>query len=225
MHVDTRKLSTLMGFVIVLAGAAGAASAADDFDRRGWYLGAGVAAQYYLLTDDVESNTNELLTVSDTVGFNVRGGYRAFSWLAAEVIYEYAPGFVLETKQPIDLSTIEPGLPTVPKGTELLELNGHTVTANAKLLLPIWRVQPYLNLGVGVSYITLDDKYGLVGGSEAAIAGRIGVGGDIYITKHLLLFLEVSGLLTSFDLANPTATDNLSLLYYLSPQGGLQWRF
>jgi len=86
-------------------------------------------------------------------------------------------------------------------------------------------VQPYLNLGVGVSYITLDDKYGLVGGSEAAIAGRIGVGGDIYITKHLLLFLEVSGLLTSFDLANPTATDNLSLLYYLSPQGGLQWRF
>ncbi|MDH3520320.1 MAG: hypothetical protein OEM49_07670, partial [Myxococcales bacterium] len=61
--------------------------------------------------------------------------------------------------------------------------------------------------------------------SKGAVAGRLGVGGDIYITKNLLFYLELSGLLTSFDLKDPTAKQNLALLYYLAPQGGLQWRF
>jgi opacity protein-like surface antigen len=221
-----RNLLVLIGSFLVLLGSAGVATAADDgFARSGWYLGAGVAAQYYLLTDTVESDTDGALTVSNTVGFNVRGGYRLFSWLAAELIYERAPGFELETDKQITL-TGAPGSPTVPKGTTLIEINGNTVTANAKILLPMWRVQPYLILGIGASRVGLADRFDLgVDESETATAGRMGVGGDIYITKNLLVFLEFSALLTSFDLNDPTDSSSISLLYYLSPQGGLQWRF
>lgn len=67
--------------------------------------------------------------------------------------------------------------------------------------------------------------FGLSGESKAALAGRLGVGGDIYLTRNLAFFLELSALLTTFDIADPTASQNLSLLYYLAPQGGLQWRF
>lgn len=222
--MSVRTLVAIASLLLAFPALAGSGKD-ESFSRRGWYLGPAVAAQFYLLEDDVEKESAGLLTVSDTVGFNIRGGYRLLSWLALEGIYEYAPGFSLETAQELDLSAIDPSLPTVSKGTELVGITGNTITGNLKFLLPIWRVHPYLNLGLGVSIIDFDDRFDLIDESRTALAGRLAFGGDIYITKNLLVFLEVSSLLTTFDLTDPTSTRNLSLLYYLSPQGGLQWRF
>ncbi|MDH3198782.1 MAG: porin family protein, partial [Candidatus Krumholzibacteria bacterium] len=187
------------------------ALAGDDesFDRSGWYAGLGAQGQYYLLQDEVEQESLGLLTVGNTVGFMARGGYRLTSWFAAELAYEYAPGFALETARQIDLGAIDPSLPVVLKGTELVGVDGHTVTLNAKFLLPVWRIHPYLMLGLGGSLVKIEDRFGLVDASKVAVAGRLGVGGDIYITKNLLFYLELSGLLTSFDLKDPTAKQNL----------------
>jgi Outer membrane protein beta-barrel domain len=134
------------------------ASADDDgFARSGWYAGLGAQGQFYLLQNEVERETFNLLTVSNTVGFMARGGYRLTRWFAAEAIYECAPGFNLETNRSFNLSLISPGLPKVPKGTKLLELTGNTATANANFNLPFWRVQPYLILGLGGSIVSTDD--------------------------------------------------------------------
>jgi hypothetical protein len=224
VFVSLRTLVAIASLLFAFPAVAGSGKD-ESFSRPGWYIGPAVAGQFYLLQDDVEKKSAGLLTVSNTVGFNIRGGYRLLSWLALEGIYEYAPGFSLETAQSIDLSVIDPSLPNVSKGTELVGINGNTLTGNVKLLLPIWRVHPYLNLGLGASFINIEDRFDLVDESRTALAGRLAFGGDIYITKNLLVFLEVSSLLTTFDVSDPTASQNLSLLYYLSPQGGLQWRF
>jgi opacity protein-like surface antigen len=155
--------------------------------------------------------------VEDSAGLNARLGYRALSWLALEAQYEWVAGLDFVATQ--DLG------PVADKGDTLARLQSHVVTANLKLLLPIWRIQPYLLAGIGGAFYNLDDKTGFAGGGdEWAFAGRVGVGGDLYITKNLLAFVEVSGLLSTLDITDPL-NNNYSALYYLSTQLGLQYRF
>jgi hypothetical protein len=137
---------------------------------------------------------------------------------AIEGQYEWVSGFDFVGTQDVP--------PLFQKGDTLARLQSHTVTANLKLLLPIWRIQPYLLAGIGGAYYVIDDKTGFgAGGDEWAFAGRVGVGGDLYLTKNLLAFVEVSGVLTTLDITAPTTSQSLTGLYYLSTQLGLQWRF
>ena len=208
---------SLCAAILLLAAGAGADD--DGFSRSGFYLGVGATGAIHLFEDEVKNQSGGLAEVEDSAGLNARLGYRALSWLALEAQYEWVAGLDFVATQ--DLG------PVAGKGDTLARLQSHTVTANLKLLLPIWRIQPYLLAGIGGSYYDIDNKTGFLGarGDEWAFAGRVGVGGDLYLTKNLLAFLEVSGVLTTLDITAPTATGSLTGLYYLSTQLGLQYRF
>jgi outer membrane protein W len=204
--------------VTILLLAAGAGADDDGFSRSGPYLGVGATGAIHLFEDEVQKESGGLAEVEDSAGLNARLGYRALSWLALEAQYEWVAGLDFVATQ--DLG------PVAGKGDTLARLQSHTVTANLKLLLPIWRIQPYLLAGIGGAYYVIDDKTGFgAGGDEWAFAGRVGVGGDLYLTKNLLAFVEVSGVLTTLDITAPTTSQSLTGLYYLSTQLGLQWRF
>jgi len=220
-----QRLAALAIVLLTAPALAAADDSEDGFSRPGWYAGLGVAGQIYFLKDLVEEDSQGLLTVTDTVGLNARAGYRLASWFALEADFEWAPGFELEATQTADLGVIDPTLPTITEGSSILTLTGYTLTANAKFLLPIWRFQPYLLLGLGGSIVDVEGHFGLSDTTRGAVAGRLAVGGDFYITKNLLAFVEFEALLTTLDLGDVTSSDSISLLYYISPQAGLQWRF
>ena len=62
----------------LLAGSAGA----DDFDRRGWFAGAGFGVGASFLSEYLEQETNGVVEIQSTGSLNVRGGYRLLPWLA-----------------------------------------------------------------------------------------------------------------------------------------------
>lgn len=209
---------SLACFAVILLAAGSAAADDDGFGRRGAYLGLGATGAVHLFEDDVKQETGGAVEVDNSAGLNARLGYRLLSWLALEAQYEWVSGFDFVAAQ--DLS------PVAAQGDTLAKLESHALTANLKLLLPIWRIHPYLIAGIGGVFYNIDDQTGLgLGGDESAFAGRVGVGGDVYITKNLLAFIEVSGLLSTLDITAPTASANISEVHYFSTQLGLQWRF
>jgi len=204
--------------VVILLASGGAAAADDGFSRSGAYLGLGGSGVFHLFEDEVDKQSGGTVEAEASAGLNARVGYRLLSWLALEAQYEWVAGIDFVAKE--DLS------PVADKGDTLARLESHALTANAKFLLPIWRIQPYLTIGVGGTIYDLDDKTGLgFGKNESAFVGRVGVGGDVYITKNLLAFVEGSGLLSTLDVTAPTISKNISDLHYFSLQLGLQYRF
>jgi len=212
-----RGKQALACLAAVLLAAESAGADDEGFGRSGAYLGVGATGAIHLFQDEVDKESAGTVDVEDSAGVNARLGYRLLSWLALEAQYEWVHGLDFVAKQ--DLG------PIGGQGDTLVRLQSHVVTANLKFLLPIWRIHPYLLAGIGGAFYDVDDRtpFGL-GGSESAFAGRVGVGGDLYITKNLLAFIEVSGLLTTLDITDPL-NNNYSSLHYLSTQLGLQYRF
>jgi opacity protein-like surface antigen len=210
-------------FAVILL-MAGSASADDDgFSRSGPYLGVGATGAIHLFEDDVETQSAGFVEVDQSPGLNARVGYRVLSWLALEAQYEWVSGFDFVAAQDIPAN---PLIGAKSKGTRLARLQSHAVTADLKLLLPIWRFQPYLIGGVGAAFYEFDDKTGAgLDKDETAFVGRVGLGADVYITKHLLAFVEGTGLLSTLDITDVTNQANISDLHYFSLQLGLQYRF
>jgi len=206
-------------------------AAADEFDRPGFYLGAGASGGFFMFKDSIEEESLGLVSVEDSWGLNGRLGYRIFSWLAVEAQYERMNGFQLASQ--------------VPLVGNLARLTAHTATVNLKLMLPVWRIHPYILLGPGVSLYQFNDSTGglataaLSAGlpaflavpllqsqdTEVALAGRAGIGFDTYITRSLVFNLEASAVLSTRSLDNPVGIGGLTPLHYISAQAGLQWRF
>lgn len=107
-------------------------SAADEFDRSGWYVGAGGGVAVDFADELVERTTMGDIQTKTTGTFNVRGGYRIFSWLALEGMYEGAYGYPLSFQ-----------------GEQIADFTTHSLLGNAKLIVPTWRLHPYLALGRG----------------------------------------------------------------------------
>ena len=59
---------------------------------------------------------------------------------------------------------------------------------------------------------------------EYELAGRLGLGFDLYITKHLVFFAEASAVLSDAEIQIPTVS-NVDKLFYAGVQSGLMWRF
>ena len=131
-------------------------------------------------------------------GFNARGGYRFYDWLAAEAIVEYADDFG----------------PRRP-GTTADNLSMLSTTVNGKFILPIDRFQPYLESGFG--FLRVNDGDGFRREDrDIGFAGRIGAGIDLYVTRHISIFVD-----NSFTMATGDASD----LYFYSLGGGARWNF
>ncbi len=178
------------------------------FGRRGFYMGLGFAygfGDFYenAIEDEIPIRVN----VDDAPGLNARVGYRVLSFLAFEAHYEWINDFNL------DLS-----------GLDVADQTTHTITGNLKLLLPLWRFQPYLMLGVGAQYYDIGSNLtGLLEDNDWAFAGRPALGIDFYITRHLVFNVEGAGVIAVTDLSGTLSS--VDTLPYVSVGGGFQWRF
>lgn len=212
------RRSALLGLLAAVSLTVGAAArAADDFDRRGGYLGLNAAYGIDLFSDDVVALAGfgaVPLDYANSWGLNARLGYRAFSWLAIEAQYEWMKG--------IDASVS--GLPIGPIAT----YKPNTITGNLKLFLPVWRVQPYILAGIGVAIYDIDfiTPLDILDTSSTGFAFRGGAGADIYLSKNWAINAEGTAVLntSSFEI-NQAAVSAPTNLYYFSVSAGLTYRF
>jgi hypothetical protein len=184
----------------------GSALAKGDYSRPGPYVGVGIGVAW----DPLEELINDafpVLSIDPTWTINARAGYRVWSWLAVEGMYEGAYGF------DVVLTTV--GNAASFSTTSLL--------GNLKLVLPCWRIQPYLLVGVGAQYGKWDDVLNLLDDQRWDLVVRPAVGTDIYVNDSWVLFAELGIPVRFRDWTNiPSAiTDNVSITL----SGGLQYRF
>lgn len=206
-----RKPLCVASIVLWAVLAAASARAADpEFARSGPYVGVGGTYAFNLLESSFDDVFGDEVDVDDTWGGNARVGYRAFSWLAAEVEYEYLDNFEVSADS-----------------IHLADLRAQTITANVRFIVPIQRFQPYLRLGAGATLFTLSDND--VPGLEvdhSSFAGRIGVGFDVYATRNIVLGLGADVVLTDAEVKDPVFSgDTSSSLSYVAVQLGFDYRF
>ncbi len=185
---------------------------AGDFGKRGLYLGVNGAYGLDLLSTELAGAVGVPLppvSYDNSWGLNARVGYRAFSFLALEAEYEWMKGIGINVN-----------------GAPVATYKPHTLTGNVKLFLPIWRVQPYLLAGGGVSIYDVE----AVGTGTSLASGtgfgfRGGAGLDLYVTESLSLNAEATAVLNTskFDTDIGAATE--TSLYYFSLSAGLAYHF
>jgi len=207
----------------------------DPFDRPGFYVGiAGVYAFNPVdgaIEDYLEDELGEQgnVDIDESGGLSARVGYRAASWFAAELQYEWISRFDVDVS-----GDLGPGGSAI--GGKLYDIEGHSLTFNTRWIVPFWRIQPYLLIGAGYSFYDVgrgpiagpleaeDDDIEIEGGNQGAFAGRAGVGIDFYLTQRLVLMTEATALVTvdGFETPDEGAIDDL---YYVGISAGLQYRF
>jgi hypothetical protein len=203
----------------------------DPFDRPGFYIGAGGTYQFNAFSGRIEDVIEDEVEVSgatadfdldESAGFNALLGYRVWSWFALELQYEWVDEYDINGS--IDLPVAISG--------KLYSIEGHTLTANTKWIIPFWRIQPYLLIGGGLAMsdvskgsladiivaggIDIDD------GKNYEPVGRGGIGLDLYITEHILINAQASAVLTTLGSPDIGDVDDLN---YMSFAAGLQYRF
>jgi len=208
--MSMRGLVPMFAAAVLMLGSASASaeSRRPDYAHSGFYLGInGIYAVNFF--DDAGG----LVDFDNTAGLNARAGYRFLPWLAAEVLYEWGNNF--------QATFPRTSLPSV-------DVTSHTITANLKFLVPVWRAHPYLLIGVGAQDIVAKAE---VEGFEASdsqwgFATRPAVGVDFYITEHLIANVEVGAAVGIFNLDQTSIEQGrTSAEVYMSFGGGLQYRF
>lgn len=208
-------------WLLALSTAALAQDDRADYARSGFYVGGGMNGAFNPFEGELQDATSPLIKLKHSLGAHARVGYRAASFFAIEAQYEWLDGLKGE----------------VGSVGEVLKISPQTITANLKFLLPFGRVQPYLLLGAGGSYYTIKerppgllDAFGVPGTttgkkSQWALAARLALGLDLYVTQHVALYAEAAGVVSATDLNRPISTNNLSSPQYISAGAGLMYRF
>lgn len=205
----TRFLFFLGVAVALLPGVARAEF--GEFSRSGFYVGAGgLYTQNGLIEDQLADLIPIGIGVDDSWGVSGQLGYRAFSFLAAELEYDYVDGY--------NISAF---------GTDLLELRGHLLTGNVKWIMPFWRIQPYLLGGIGFMHWDLGDKLGLgIDEVSTDFAVRTGGGLDFHLTSQISLNVSAEFVWTDTEIASPIPGSNtVDYLAYITVGAGVQYRF
>jgi hypothetical protein len=182
----------------------------ESYSHHGFYLGAGGTWGFQLFDNKVRELTGEQAKIDSTYGANARMGYRLLSWFSTEVEYEWLNGF--------DASF---------NGQDLLRIKGQNVTGNMKFhFIPVGPVQPNFLVGFGGMEYKVEDRIG-AGRTQSqwAWATKLGGGLDIYMTKHFLFNAQGSVVLTTNDITDPTSSESVTGLYYVSAQAGFQYRW
>lgn len=205
----SKILPTLGAAILLLPGLASAEW--GEFDRSGFYLGVGgLYTQNSLLEDKLGDLLPIGIGIDDSWGVNAQLGYRAFSFLAAELEYDYV--------SPYDLSAA---------GTTVASIETHLLTANVKGIWPLWRFQPYLLGGIGFVNWNVGDQVGAgLDQSSTELAGRVGGGIDVHLTSRISLNVGADVIFSdsSLDSSLP-GSDNVDFLAYVSVGAGLRYRF
>jgi opacity protein-like surface antigen len=202
-----------------------------SYSRSGVYVGISGVYQNNIfenrledLLQDALSPVPVSLSIEDSGGLGAVLGYRLASFFAAELQYEW-----------VDAYSVSAVVTDFVSG-KIFSLSGHTLTANTKFILPIWRIQPYVLLGIGFSSWEADRgplapeiealdpeiDFDFDSGKQFGLAGRAGVGVDLYITRNLLLNAQGQVLLTTLKKPGLADIDGYN---YLGFTAGLQYRF
>ena len=185
---------------------------ADGYARPGWFVDLGGSYAFHWFPSDFDAAIGARTKTHNTFGVNARAGYRFKSWVAAELQYEWLDGFDNEVG-----------------GSTIFELTTHVVTLDAKFLYPGWgRFQPYALVGAGAAIYDVNDRAGLGAGLESTsvgFAGRVGAGLDTYLTENWVLRLEIDLVLGTNEIDNALGPGDLSELFYVPIQFGVQYRF
>jgi len=167
---------------------------ANLFLGGGFYLSAGLAAGEYLeIEDDFEDDLGgPSVKVDETIGVDLRAGYRIHRNLAAEVQFQW-------------LSDVK----VKAAGIKLLEVETWTLTGNLKVyaltdriaaVLMGGRVQPFLLAGVGLMHFDIGDPLvPLTDDDGQDLAARFGAGIDFYATKEIGFCFDVTYLIATGD--------------------------
>ncbi len=175
--------------------AAAAAQGDEEYDRTGIYLGAAGAYAF-----ENFQNGGSGVSARDELGYNLRAGYRALSFLAVEAQFEHLPKFDFD-------------VPNDSFGSDDADLEVFTLTGNLKLVYPSGPLQPYALGGFG---LLIADQGGALSRSDEDLVTRFGGGLDLYFSENLVGTLEGTYVLP-FDEVNG--------LDYVSFTWGFQYRF
>ncbi len=226
-HPATRPGLLLTAAISLALLVPSAAAADEDFARPGMYVGLSGIYTHNFFDEQIDGVLSDLVgtsvdvTIDDSAGLNARLGYRAVSWFAAELQYEWVDAFEVRARAL--------GFPA----RRVFDIEGHTLTLNTKWIAPFSRTQPYLLVGAGYALYesNVNSSLGSVGsllpdngGKQGGFAGRVGAGIDLYATRHIVVNAEVSGLITTQDFSKPDR-GSIDELWYLSAGLGLQYRF
>ncbi len=177
------RVACLMGLVLAASGAVVTASAEvaavpvpasdGDFQRHRAFVGGGIGGAF---------NTGDFDPAGNSLGLDVRGGYRFHRHIAVEGQLGW-------------FNNVGGDL-----GRGDLDLRTLSFTANLKKFFPIGpgRVQPYLLAGIGVTRAKADVE--VLGSTvfdrtESAFTFRGGAGIEFYLTPHVNLYTEATYML------------------------------
>jgi opacity protein-like surface antigen len=206
-HRTVRHGLSLLALAGALAGAGASSAADDDFTRRGAYVGVGGSYVSDVFEGEIEDALGVPVDVDPSGGVNAHVGYRLASFAALEAEYEWVDEF--------DIAVA---------GLDAASLEAHALTGNLKLIVPTWRIQPYLLLGLGAVRFELDEKLGLgLSEKDWALAGRAGVGVDVHLTRHLSLDVGASAVLTDEEVK--VGASEINAIHFLSATAGLRFTF
>ena len=204
-----KTLATSIAVAALLVGRPAAGADGSDYGRSGFYVGAGGGVAWDFLSDFIEDITVGLVTTPAGGSANARVGYRVWSWLAVEGMYEGAYGVNPEVL-----------------GLEIANFDTHSLLGSLKFFLPIWRVHPYFSLGAGAQYGNadfIDDILRPFDTNRWDAVLRFGFGVDAYVTENWLVNMELApGIrFTDWGDLGSEATDNVTLTL----TAGVQYRF
>jgi opacity protein-like surface antigen len=209
-----RSLCASLLLLAVVSGFAPTARADDDpntYSRKGPYLGIGATYAFQGISDAANEVEPFPIHVSDSWGVNSRFGYRFAPWFATEFEYEWVNGFRARTF-----------------GLHAFDVETHTITTNAKFILPLGPVQPYLLAGLGATHFGVQNHalQDIDVHHDWALASRLGVGIDTYLTPNVVLNVGGNSVLTTAHFRSQFDRHHReSDLNYFAVQMGVEYRF
>lgn len=206
--MTTRVLITALAAVLLTTGASRAAEDDTDFGRRGFYFGLG--PQWALEAMHTSAHTftgtsGATVNAVDSFGADGRIGYRLNRFVAVEGEGQFIGDVDLKARVPGQSGSNRVG-----------SIEAVTSTANFKLYPIEGRVQPYVLGGLGLMWAHQENSLpGARRGNDTELAGRGGLGLDVYLDRNFAVNLEGSYLAPASNLRNyPIAAVTTGVQYH-----------
>lgn len=175
MRSKTKHRVRLVGLALMLWNSP--SPAADEPEQHGYYVGAGGLAALEDFDSSIDFTPLRLADSSESFGVSVWAGRRFGRVLAAEGEFNWLEGFDVR----LDRGHF---------GNPHADLDGWMMSANAKAILPLGRIQPFAKFGMGVLHASLDTEereHLSEDRSDDDFIVRMGGGVALYATRAVCL--------------------------------------